>query len=43
MIGYGWKGPFHICDPETEEEKKEAEEQIRESNKEMEDDAEEKK
>jgi len=25
MIGYGWKGPFHVWDPKTEEEKREAE------------------
>jgi hypothetical protein len=25
MIGYGWKGPFHSSDPETEEEMQEAE------------------
>jgi len=42
MISYGWKGPFHVWNPETEEEKKKAEEEIAKINKEMEDDTEEK-
>jgi hypothetical protein len=40
MIGYGWKGPFHVWDPETEEEKQEAESEILRINTEMEEEAE---
>jgi len=36
MIGYGWKGPFYVWDPETEEEKEQAEEEITCLNTEME-------
>ena len=40
MIGYGWKGPFYIWDTETEEEKKEAMEEIDQLNKSMADEVE---
>jgi hypothetical protein len=40
MIGYGWKGPFHVSDPETEEEKQEPESEILRINTEMEEEAE---
>jgi len=40
MISYGWKGPFHVWDPETEEEKQEAESEILRINTEMEEEAE---
>ncbi|KAF8248736.1 hypothetical protein K440DRAFT_545932, partial [Wilcoxina mikolae CBS 423.85] len=40
MIGYGWKGPFHVWDPETEKEKQEAESEILSINTEMEEEAE---
>ena len=36
MIGYGWKGPFHVSETETEEERKEAEIEIARINAEME-------
>ena len=39
MISHGWKGPFHVWDPETEEEKKEAEAEILRLNFEMEEEA----
>ena len=35
MIGYGWKGPFHVWETETEEERKEAEIEIARINAEM--------
>ena len=40
MIGYGWKGPFHVWDTETEEERKEAEIEIARINAEMSEEAE---
>jgi len=40
MIGYGWKGPFHVWNPETEEEKQKAESEILRINTEMEEEAE---
>jgi len=40
IIGYGWKGPFHVWDPGTEEEKQEAESEILLINTEMEEEAE---
>jgi len=39
MIGYGWKGPFNVWEPETEEEKKQAGMEIACLNTEMEEDA----
>lgn len=39
MIGYGWKGPFYVWEPETEEERKEAEIEIARLNAEMEEEA----
>ena len=35
MIGYGWKGPFHVWETETEEERREAEIEIARINAEM--------
>jgi len=40
IIGYGWKGPFHVWDPGTEEDKQEAESEILLINTEMEEEAE---
>jgi len=40
LIGYEWKGPFHVWDPETEEEKQKAESEILYINTEMEEEAE---
>ncbi|KAF8242962.1 hypothetical protein K440DRAFT_670336 [Wilcoxina mikolae CBS 423.85] len=40
MIGYGWKGPFHVWNPETEKEKQETESEIIRINTEMEEEAE---
>lgn len=40
MIGYGWKGPFHIWMTETEEEKEQAIKEIDRLNKEMVEEAE---
>jgi len=40
MIGYGWKEPIHVWDPETEEGKQEAESEILCINTEMEEEAE---
>ena len=40
MIGYGWKGPFHVWETETEEERKEAEIEIARINAEMAEEAE---
>ena len=34
MVGWGWKGPFYVWEPETKEEREEAEEKIKEINKE---------
>lgn len=39
MIGYGWKGPFYVWEPETEEEREEAEIEIARLNAEMEEEA----
>ena len=39
MIGYGWKGPFHVWETETEEERKEAELEIARINAEMKEEA----
>ena len=39
MIGYGWKGPFYVWEPETEEERKEAEIETARLNAEMEEEA----
>ena len=40
MIGYGWKGPFHIWIPETTEEREKAMEEIDSMNQSMVDEAE---
>ena len=40
MIGYGWKGPFHIWIAETTEEREKAMEEIHSMNQSMVDEAE---